>query len=198
MDDHPVVWRAMQAMAQGEQDVTYVGHGERASDLRSLLESAQPDVLVLDVKLGEDDGLEAVAQAVAMRPRLRVLVFTAFGSAALVSRALGAGATGFLLKDSDFGTIVAAIRHVARGKSYIDPRLHGEAHGVSGPTVPGLTPREMDVLRMIVQGATDKEIAETLVISPHTVKYHTQNLKSKLDAHRRTDLVRRANELLLV
>ena len=197
LDDHPVVWHAVREVIAASSDLQYVGDGASASDLDRLLE-ATPDVLILDVRLAADDGLAICAQALELRPQLRVLIFTAFGSPSLVARALTAGASGYVLKDSELSELVRAIRHVAQGGSYIDARLAGGALSVGRTSEePLLTPREHDVLRLIVDGATNPEIATELVLSRHTVKYHVANIMLKLGARRRVDLVRIANERML-
>jgi DNA-binding NarL/FixJ family response regulator len=198
LDDHPIVWHAIEEAAKAEPDLQYSGHGSSGSDLERLL-AASPDVLVVDVRLGSEDGLSLSAEALKLRPNLRVLVFTAFGSPSLVAQALSAGASGYVLKDCELPELVRAIRHVAQGGLYVDARLAGGALSVGKEAEePILTPREREVLKCIIGGATNPEIAEALVISRHTVKYHINNIMLKLGARRRVDLVRVANERMLV
>jgi two-component system response regulator DevR len=198
LDDHPVVWRAVEAAARAEPDLHYSGHGSSRSDLERLL-ATSPDVLVVDVRLGTEDGLSVCTDALKLRPNVRTLVFTAFGSPSLVAQALSAGASGYVLKDCELPELVRAIRHVAQGGLYVDARLAGGALSVGKDAGdPTLTPREREVLKCIIAGATNPEIAEALVISRHTVKFHVNNIMLKLGARRRVDLARVANERMLV
>jgi DNA-binding NarL/FixJ family response regulator len=198
IDDHPVVWRAVQAATRAEPDLQYVGHGSEASDLEGLL-AELPDILLVDVRLGSEDGLELCERALHLCPRLRIIVFTAYGTPSLLVRALNSGAVGYILKDADVPNLLHAIRLVRDHGSYVDPRLAAGALGVGRRSeAPLLTPRETDVLALIVKGATNREIAADLVLSPHTVKYHVENIKAKLGARRRTELVRLAAERMLM
>jgi DNA-binding NarL/FixJ family response regulator len=198
LDDHPVVWQAVQGAIRAEADMKYVGHGANGAALVDVLE-VTPDVLLLDVRLASDDGVEICERALQLQPQLRVIVFTAYGSPSLVLRALNAGAVGYVLKDTDLPGVVRAIRAVCETGSYIDSRLAGDALGAGRRTeAPLLTPRELEILVLIVKGATNREIAETLVVSQHTVKYHVENIKIKLGARRRIDVVRLAAERMLV
>jgi DNA-binding NarL/FixJ family response regulator len=197
IDDHPVVWRAVQAATASEPDLQVVAHGESGDDLARIA-SHRPDVLLLDVRLASDDGLALCGQAVRLMPALRVIVFTAYGTPALLMKALSVGAVGYVLKDSDIPGLVQAIRAVNNRGSFIDARLAAGALGVGRPSEgPVLTPREVEVLSLVVKGATNREIAQRLLVSPHTVKYHIENLKLKMGARRRTDLVRLAAERML-
>lgn len=198
IDDHPVVWRALEAATRAEPDLQYVGHGAHSDDLDRLLEQT-PDILIVDVRLGSCDGIELCQLVTRLRPSLRVVVFTAYGTPSLLLRALNSGAVGYVLKDADIPHLIRAIRSVRDGGSYVDSRLAGGAllAGRSSEA-PLLTEREMEILAMIVKGATNREIAATLVVSAHTVKYHVDNIKTKLGARRRTDIVRLAAELLLI
>lgn len=198
IDDHPVVWRALQAATHAEPDLQYVGHGAEASQLDALL-AQLPDILLIDVRLGSEDGLELCERALRLCPGLRIIVFTAYGTPSLVVRALNSGAVGYILKDADVPNLIRAIRLVRDHGSYVDPRLAAGALGVGRRSeAPLLTNREMQVLALIVKGATNREIACELMLSQHTVKYHVENMKGKLGAHRRTDLVRLAAERMLI
>ncbi len=198
LDDHPVVWRAVQAGAQLEPDIHYIGHSSDGAGLPRLL-ADRPDVVLVDVRLGEEDGISLCARALSLDDSLCILVFSAYGTPSMLIRALNSGASGFILKDADMPAVFDAIRHVHRRGSYIDPRLAGTALGVGRRSEASLlTKRELEILALVVNGCTNREIAESLILSQHTVKYHIENIKVKLGARRRSDLVRLAVEQMLI
>ncbi|MHB1808802.1 MAG: response regulator transcription factor [Solirubrobacteraceae bacterium] len=198
LDDHPVVWRAVQAGARLEPDLQYIGHGADGAALARLLNES-PDVILVDVRLGDEDGIALCEQAVQLDSSVSILVFSAYGTPSMLVRALNSGAAGFILKDADIPAVFDAIRHVHRCGSYIDPRLAGGALRVGRRSEASvLTKRELEILALAVNGSTNREIAESLVLSQHTIKYHIENIKFKLGARRRSDLVRLAVEQMLI
>ncbi|BCX04571.1 MAG: DNA-binding response regulator [Candidatus Roseilinea sp.] len=199
-DDHPVVRDGLIAMLGTQLDFVVVAE---VSDGREMVVRAvqhAPDVVLLDLEMSGLDGVEALRQLRAQQPNARVLVFTAFDTDERIIGAIQAGAQGYLLKGAPREELFGAIRAVARGESQLQPvvqsrlmrRLREERD--RAPVEP-LTPREAQVLRLMAEGKTNKEIAAQLAITERTVKFHVGAILGKLGAGNRTEAVRLAAQL---
>lgn len=193
VDDHLVVRRALQQYLESFDDLVVVGvapSGERALD---EMEGWQADVLVMDLMMpGGIDGVEATRRAMERWPKLRIVVLTAHTDDARVVAALRAGAAGYVRKDATPEVFLRAIRGVAEGRTVLDPSVSGtivEDLARNSPPGAELTPREVEVLRLVASGLTNRQIAERLYISDETVKSHVGNLLSKLGLSHRTQAV---------
>jgi DNA-binding NarL/FixJ family response regulator len=210
-DDHELVRRGFRSILSGESDFQLVGEANDGREAVALATEEIPDVVLMDIRMPELDGIEAT-KLITTNPRLsrtRVIVLTTFDLDEYVFGALRAGASGFLLKGVDPDTLVDAVRTVARGDALLDPgatRRLIEAYA-AGETVAArpvsslpdtLTARESEVLGLIAGGLTNAEIATRLVISPLTTKSHVSRILSKLNARDRTQLVVMAYESGLV
>jgi DNA-binding NarL/FixJ family response regulator len=191
VDDHPIVREGLVSALDGRESLEVAGSFERAEDALREEGRLRPDVVVLDLELPGLGGLEAI-------PRFHapVLILTAYAEEEDVSRAFKAGARGYLLKGSPIDDIVRAIGAVGAGESWIDPRvasplLHRDPRQQ-------LTPREREVLKLIVAGRANKVIAESLGISERTVKFHVTAILGKLGAENRAHAVALATERHLV
>jgi DNA-binding NarL/FixJ family response regulator len=205
VDDQPLVREGFRRVLERTPDLEVVGD---AADGEQALHSARrlvPDVVVMDIRMPNLDGLAATEQIVAGDDRVRVLVLTTFDADEYVFRALRAGASGFLLKDTPLDDLVAAIRLVARGEALLSPgvtrRVIEEFARRPGLPAPGdpaplgdFTSRELDVLALVVRGMTNAEIATDLVVSEATVKTHVRSMLTKLGLRDRTQLVIAAYE----
>jgi len=186
-DDHTLVRAGVRRILDAQPDVTVVGEvadGEAA--LRAL--QAQPvDVLVLDLTMPGLDGFEVLKRAKEMKPELMVLVLTMHSDSEYVARAVHGGADGYLLKDSAVDDLVSGIQAVASGRAYFSPAVQRALTDIArakvAPPRPlgSLTEREREVLRLVAEGLTTKEIAARLEISVRTVESHRANLMRKLD-----------------
>lgn len=209
-DDQELVRNGFRLILSSYENIKVVGS---ASDGKVAVERARelrPDVVLMDVRMPVENGIKATREITA-DPRLcdtRVLILTTFDIDEYVYDALSAGASGFLLKDSDPDEIVHALEVIAAGDALIQPSITRRlvetfVHSRPSRTLPTvkldtLTDREREVLVMVAQGLTNEEIAGSLVISPATVKTHTARIMSKLDAHDRAQLVVLAYENGLV
>jgi len=196
VDDHEVVRRGLFSFLDGEPDLEVVGDaggGQEALDLLARLdgERRRPDVVVMDMKMEPMDGIEATRRIRALYDDVEVVALTSFGDDERVHAALKAGASGYLLKDSDADEVAVAVRAAHRGEVQLDPavaaRLIVSLHAdrVDDTRFP-LTPRELDVLRLIAAGEPNKRIAAALDIGERTVRSHVSSILAKLELSSRT------------
>jgi DNA-binding NarL/FixJ family response regulator len=193
VDDQPLLVSAFVALISHQPDLEVVGTGADGHDAIELCERQLPDVLLMDLRMPGLDGIEATKAITKAGSRPYVLVLTTFDVDDLVLGAVAAGARGYLLKDTEPATLLDGIRAVHRGDAVIDPHVapHLLAAFRTVPNQPdsGVTPRELEVLRLIASGLTNAEIAAELVVAETTVKTHVGNLLLKLDARDRVALV---------
>ena len=186
LDDHELVRRGLVAYIAGEPDMRVVAEAATVAQARTQLGLHQPDVALVDLVLGTEDGLALSALTAAVSPRTRLIALTGFGEAHRVRRVLDAGFAGYILKTAAADEVVAAIRRVAQGQVALDPAV--TAPVVAGAAGMELTGREREVLALIAQGASNAEIAAALSIGEKTVKTHVSNLLAKAGAPDRTRL----------
>ena len=187
-DDHRVVRVGLEQLLATFDDIQVVGSAAGGEEAIVLCRELEPDVLLLDLSMPDLDGIEVTDQLRESVPRTRVVVFTSFSDRERIVRALDAGAIGYLLKDAEPEEILAAIRAAARGESPIAPRAAAEllAHRSTRPSAVELTAREREVLRLVVDGLANKQIARRLGISEKTVKGHLTNLFQRIGVADRT------------
>lgn len=194
IDDHPLVREALNMLAEAAGDLRVVGSSESASAAIEPLQRLSPHVVLLDIDLGHEDGLEWLPRVSAAAPHARVLILTALREPARDEEALRAGARGLVLKSAPPETLLQAIRGVATGALWFDTNALGRAHapGTSGPGGGGLaslTPREREIVSLIGEGLRNDEIARRLGITPKTVKNQLTALFEKLGVSSRLELV---------
>jgi DNA-binding NarL/FixJ family response regulator len=194
VDDHRVVRRGVMAYLELVQDIAVVGEageGRQALDCIAQLEPADnvPDVVLMDIKMPVMDGITATREIKSRWPVIEVVAMTSFVEEAMVRHALQAGAAGYLLKDADADEVAEAIRAAYAGQMHLDPTVARLlADSLRGPHQPGddLTPREREVLALVAEGASNRQIAETLVVSERTARTHVSAILSKLGLVSRT------------
>jgi DNA-binding NarL/FixJ family response regulator len=206
-DDQELVREGLRMMLDAESDITVIGE---AGDGREALAEARrldPDVLVMDVRMPNVDGIEATARLPHTGSHTRVLILTTFDLDEYVYRALKAGASGFLLKDANREQLAAAVRTIADGGSLLAPAItrrliedycRRPEPGALPEEAAALSERELEVLRLIARGRSNAEIAATLVLSEATVKSHVARILDKLDLRDRTQVIVYAYETGLV
>jgi NarL family two-component system response regulator LiaR len=185
-DDHTIVRKGIRAVLRNLPDIEVVGEAATGWEAIAANETLQPDVVLMDLMMPELDGIEAIRRIKAGRPETRILVLTSFAGEDKVFPAIKAGALGYHLKDSTPEELVRAIRQVDAGESSLHPVIARKvlqelARPSAGPPTPEpLTPREVEVLRLVAQGRDNQEIADSLSISETTVRTHVSNILSKL------------------
>jgi len=193
VDDHRVVRRGLRSFLEAFPDITVVGEASTGEETLKRIDGWLPDVVIMDLLMpGGIDGIEATRRVRSISPHTQVVVLTAYADDARVVAALRAGAIGYIRKEADPEILLVAVRAAARGQSMLDPAI---ASSVLHDLVAGtrirddLTEREMDVLRKLAHGRTNREIAEELVVGVETVKTHVGNILAKLHLAHRTQAV---------
>lgn len=199
VDDHGVLRAGLRALLSGEPDFEVAGEAANTDEAEQLTLSQQPDVALMDISMPGRGGLEATGRLLDLRPELRVLILTVHEDRALLQEAIRLGAAGYILKRAVGSELVDAIRAVARGELYIHSTMtrallpEQSSRPAAGPTPPEhLTPREIEILRLIARGHTNRQMADMLVLSVRTVESHRANLTDKLGLRSRAELVRYA------
>ena len=187
VDDHALVRGGLVALLSVAPDLEVVGEAEDADTAVLLAAERVPDLVVMDLSLAGSDGVDATARIRAADPDVRILVLTSFADQRWVRGALDAGADGYLLKHSEPEEILAGVREVLAGGSPLDPRAARVVIRRPEPAAPELlTPREEEVLQMVVSGQSNKEIARSLGIAERTVKAHLTQVFVRLGVRDRT------------
>jgi DNA-binding NarL/FixJ family response regulator len=187
-DDHPAMLTAV-AEVLGRSGFEVVGRAKDGTEALAVIESAQPAIAIVDVRMPRLSGIEVAIQAAASSPGTAIVFYTAFGDRALLSEALDVGARGFVLKEAPLADLVRAAERVAAGEAYVDPVLAGFLVSSHFTDRASLTQREREVLRLLADGLANEEIGKTLHISPETVRTHVRKAMAKLEADTRTQAV---------
>ena len=197
-DDHRIMREGLRALLEKETDMDIVGEADTGRSAVDLGGTLEPDVIVMDMTMPDLNGIEATRQVVAVNPAIKVLALSMHSDKRFVAGALGAGASGYLLKDCAVAELVRAIRIVVVGKTYLSPSIASMV--VQGYTrrlqdtdrslLYALTPREREVLQLIAEGRSVKEIAHTLHLSVKTIETHRQQTMNKLAIRTVADLTK--------
>jgi DNA-binding NarL/FixJ family response regulator len=200
VDDHAIVRDGIRALLAQASDIKVVGEAGNGHDAIALSRSLTPDVILMDIAMPDLGGLEATLEIRKDRPDARVLVLSQYADAEYVRRFLRAGVSGYMLKKAAGADLVAAIRAVQRGGLVLDPEIARDAvtgepataaQVAAGPDpYERLTDREKQVLKLVAEGRSNKDVAALLGISVKTAMSHREHVMAKLEAHNRTDLIR--------
>jgi DNA-binding NarL/FixJ family response regulator len=207
VDDQQLIRQGIRILLEQEPDIKVISEAANGLEALQLCRENQPDVVLMDVRMPEMDGVECTRKLIEAYQNLGVIILTTFEDDEYIFDGLRAGARGYLLKDVSSAELTTAVRTVAAGDALIQPSISKRvisefnrlSNRVSTPSlIEPLTPRELDVLNGLANGLSNLEIAQTLVITEGTVKNHVSNLLAKLDVRDRTQAVLEAQKLNLL
>jgi DNA-binding NarL/FixJ family response regulator len=190
VDDHPVVRDGLRGVVDAESGMEVVGEAGNGVEALARVAASEVDVVLMDLRMPEMGGVEAIKELRRTAPAVRVLVLTTFDTDRDVLPAIEAGATGYLLKDTPRAELVRAVRAAHRGEAVLSPAVAGRLMGqVRGPEPEVLSARELEVLALVAAGSTNREAAQKLFISEATVKTHLLHIYAKLEVRDRASAV---------
>jgi DNA-binding NarL/FixJ family response regulator len=197
VDDHPVVREGLSAMLSREKDIEVVGEAQNGSEAVKKATEFRPDIILMDLRMPEMDGIEAMRQIKAANSQVDFIILTTYDTDEYIFKGIEAGARAYLLKDAPRAELFKAIRAVNRGESLMEPGIAGKvldrlvelSRQTQAPAPESLSEREREVLILIAKGTSNKEIAAHLCIGESTVKTHIQSIFHKLNVNDRTEAV---------
>ena len=187
-DDHEVVREGLRLALSRSPQIRVVGEASDGASAVAVAERRRPNVVIMDLRMPDMDGLEATEQVLQRAPETGVLIFTAYGERSLLQRGLESGARGYILKEAPHETLLRAIEKVANGEGYVDPALMPAFLTGKGRDEM-LTAREREILQLLADGMSNADVAKKLFISQETVKSHVRHILAKLEADTRTHAV---------
>lgn len=193
LDDHEIVRRGIRDLLEGEPDIEVVGEAGTVAEALPVVAHTAPDVAVLDIQLGDGTGIEVARDITSSHPGTRCLMLTSYADDEALFDSVVAGAAGYVLKQVRGTDIVDAVRRVANGESLLDPTMTARVlerlrhDGEEDRKLAALTPQERNILDLLAEGLTNRQIAERLFLAEKTVKNYVSNLLMKLDMSRRTE-----------
>jgi DNA-binding NarL/FixJ family response regulator len=195
VDDQSLIRRGLRALLKTDAELEVIGEAENGREAIALVETLQPDIVIMDIRMPVMDGVEGTQEICQRFPQVKVLVLTTFDDREYVAKALQVGASGYLLKDTPFDELTLAIRLVHKGYTQLGPGLASKALAQPPSNTlevsenwDKLTPREQDIIILIAQGASNREIASALFIAEKTVKNRITSILSQLNLRDRTQL----------
>jgi DNA-binding NarL/FixJ family response regulator len=205
VDNHTLFRQGLVSLLQSEPGLQVIGEAGGGEEALKLAQELQPDVVLMDVKMPGMDGVEATRRLLEVMPHARVLMLTVSEEEENLFAAIQAGARGYILKNADADELLQAIERVHAGEAMLSPVMTFrllQALRSGGAPIPfselPLTSREQDVFQLLVQGASNRQIAESLMITENTVKTHVRNILEKLELHSRTEVAAYARRLNLI
>ncbi len=189
VDDHSLVRKGFRRMLEDDPDIRVLGEAGSGREAIETARQLKPQVIVMDMSMPGMDGVEATREIRKIMPDAVVLIVSMYSQENYVRNAFEAGARGYILKNADEVDLASAIREVAAGNQVIDPNISPGGREAEGDSLDRLTPRERQILQLIAEGNSNKEIAALLGLSVHTVAVHRANLMDRLGVHRTAELV---------
>jgi two-component system, NarL family, response regulator NreC len=200
IDDHPIVRQGLRNLLETDPSFQVIAEADDGITGLELIQRVRPDVLIVDLMMPGLNGLDLIKQVLKTLPRLRIVVLSMQSADLYVVEALNSGAVGYVLKETGPSEIIHAIKTVVAGERYLSPKLAqrviDSSTGRKRITDPydSLTPREREILHLIIEGNTNAQIAKRLVLSPRTAELHRSRIMKKLDLHNQTEIFRYALE----
>lgn len=204
VDDQHIIRQGLKSMLKSDANIEVIGEAENGQRALEFIAKSQPDIVLMDIRMPVMDGVAATKAITENYPNVKVLVLTTFDDDEYVFQAMRLGAKGYLLKDTEPDVLMLAIRSVYKGQTQLGPGLFEKTLAPVAPSTPKLslppeleqlTPRELEVLRLIASGANNREIAESLFLSENTVKNYVTNILSRLNLRDRTQAALFAHSL---
>jgi len=197
-DDHSLIRKGLRTIIELESDMQVIGEAGDGEELLKFLAREQPDMVIMDISMPNINGIDAIGKVLSLYPGIRILMLTMHRNSQYFYNAVSAGAHGYLIKDDSDTELLTAIDTVRSGKTYISPQLSSEVADTMlsafrehrDPSIINLTPRERDVLDLVVKGHTSKQIADILCLSPRTIDHHRASLLKKFKMKNTVDLVK--------
>lgn len=199
-DDHGVLRAGLTTLLNAEPDMEVVGEAEDGNAALALTSETHPDVILMDISMPDPDGIEATKKILRLYPQTRVIILSIYEDSELIKEAMRSGARGYILKKALKEDLIRAIHEVMQDEIYLHASLaqnlfiNPSDFTKAEQPIETLTPREIDVLRFIASGYTNKETADHLHISIRTVEYHRRHITEKLNLHSRVDLMQYASK----
>ena len=197
-DDHGIVRQGLRALLEKSGEVSVVGEAADGREAVRLAEELHPNIVLMDIAMPKLNGIDAASQIIGRNPEIGVIILSMHADESYILRALNVGAKGYLLKDSAEGDVLPAVRAVAQGRPFFSPVIAAtlldeylqtmKKHKVQD-SYDLLTEREKEVLQLLAEGKTNKEVAALLNLSPYTVESHRTNLMQKLNVHNTAEIV---------
>src|SRR5262252_267548 len=204
-DDHTLFVEGIKAMLRNESSLEIVGEARDGRQAVELVKELKPDLLLMDVSMPDMNGFDATQRVHELDPNIKVLILTMHDEEELVARCLEAGAAGYIIKDAPASQLLYAIETVQKGERYLSPNVlkkvvDGYVKNTNRPqtSYDRLTSREREILKLLAEGLTVKEIAVRLNLSVKTVEVHKHNLMKKIDVHDKTELIKYAIQKKLI
>jgi DNA-binding NarL/FixJ family response regulator len=189
IEDHQALREGLELLL-GRAGIDVLGTAGTADDGRALIERHDPDVALIDIRLGEDSGIDLTARLIDQDPDRRIVLYTGSNDIELLISGLDSGARGYALKDGTQSELTTALTTVAEGGTYVDPRLHPALLSRRATsTQKSLSKREREIMDLLAQGLTGEQVAAQLFLSPETIKTHIRNAMNKLEAHTRVHAI---------
>jgi DNA-binding NarL/FixJ family response regulator len=189
VEDHQALREGLELLL-GREGIEVLGAAGSATEGRELVERCNPDVSLIDIRLGEESGIELTAQLIDAVPERRIVLYTGSNEIELLIKGLDSGARGYALKEGTQSELRNALTTVAEGGTYVDPRLHPALlSSKATKTQKGLSNREREIMDLLAQGLTGEQVAEKLYLSPETIKTHIRNAMNKLEANTRVHAI---------
>ena len=186
-DDHAIVRKGLVSLLGTKRDIVVVGEAEDGEEAVQKAVKLTPDVIIMDLMMPKKDGVAATAEIHRLLPETKIMILTSYGTSDGIAHALEAGASGALMKSTEFAEFVSAIRAIAAGKRVVAPEIKRQL--AEDPPVPELTPRQTEILHSITRGLTNADIAKQLGIREDSVKEHVNAIFIKLGAANRSEAI---------
>jgi DNA-binding NarL/FixJ family response regulator len=189
IEDHQALREGLELLL-GREGIEVLGTAGTAQEGRELVERLDPDVALIDIRLGEDSGIDLTAELIDADPERRIMLYTGSSEIDLLISGLDSGARGYALKEGTPSELTAALATVGGGGTYVDPRLHSSLLSRRATqTQKSLSKREREIMDLLAQGLTGEQVAERLFLSPETIKTHIRNAMNKLEANTRVHAI---------